>query len=41
MWNTYGGLISLIGGGFVGGLAGFIFAKMETKKKSSGRGKKT
>jgi hypothetical protein len=35
MWNTYGGLISLIGGGFVGGFAGFIFAKMESKKKSA------
>jgi hypothetical protein len=33
MWNTYGDFISLIVGGFLGGFAGFIFAKIEGKKK--------
>ena len=34
-WNTYGGAISLIGGAFAGGFSGFIFARLESKKKKT------
>jgi hypothetical protein len=33
-WSTYGDALSLVGGGFAGGFSGFIFAKLEKKKKN-------
>ena len=32
-WDAYGDAISLIGGGFIGGFSGFMFARLEKKKK--------
>ena len=31
-WNVYGNAINLLGGGFIGGFSGFLFARMEKNK---------
>jgi hypothetical protein len=33
-WGVYGGAIGLIGGGFIGGFSGYIFARLEKKGKN-------